>query len=258
MGETPSERHARERLQAKGFDVERIPRGKTRTADFRVSDGRSTYLVEVTGRKEDKLMARLRADARAKGVADCTRGLRYSKALDEKIRDKAEQLELTPVQADFSVLWIAAFHRDWQFVWALLKRTLLGFTKLGAFRTGHELPQILPCFYYHPFLFHQLPMLDAVVFSTEESGCMFVNALSTRAADFRSSKFYGLLERDARLDPSEFPRRLPVVDPAVDRSRPNAQWEYLKQHYGLMTSEVVEVDWQGIASLSVEEGLGAP
>lgn len=251
MTETLSEKHSRETLQHMGFEVERIPCGKTRTADYRVTDGASTYLVEVSRREEDEFMAELRDAARAKGVADDTRGLRYSNALDGKIREKAQQLADTPLPADFRVLWIAAFHGDWKFLKDLLKRTLLGYARLGAVRPGREREQmhVVHCFYYHHFSFRRLPMLDAVVLSTEDSGCMFVNALSTRAADFRSSKLYRILGKDARLDPSELPDGVPVVDPDVDRTRPLAQWHYLKERYGLMTSELVEVEWRGMASL---------
>lgn len=255
MKETRTEKHAREMLEAKGFEVERIPRGKTRTADFRVTDEKSSYLVEVTDRGAGDFLSDLRRAAVEDGFAERTRGFGIDSTLDGKISRKVDQLDQTPVEADFRVLWIAAFHRDWAYLKEVLKRTLFGFAKLWGHREGCErepMEQFL-CLYYHHASFLRLPTLDAVVLATEEAGCMFVNALSTSAAAFRESKFYGLVGEDARLDPSKLPAGVLFVDPDVDRRVHLASWSNLKERYGVMTTEPVEVEWRGEMSLPSED-----
>ncbi len=193
MTETTTEKHAREVLEAKGFKVERIPRGKTRTADLRVTDYKFSYLVEVTDRDEGNFLSDLRRAAVEKGVAERIRGFGIDSTLDGKITDKAD----------------ASFLR--------------------------------------------LPRLDAGVLSTEEAGCMFVNSLSSSAASFRDSNFFGLVGEGARLDPSKAPAGVLFVDPTVDRRVRLASWQYLKEHYGVMTTEPSEVEWRGVISLPSED-----
>lgn len=251
MKETPTEKHARETLVAKGFKVERIPRGATRTADYRVIDASSTYLVEVTDREAGDFLSALRRAAVEDGLAEKTRGFGIDSTLDGKIRRKVDQLDQTPIEADFRVLWIAAFHRDWTYLKEILKRTLFGFAKLFGYRQGHEREpmQQFFCFYYHHASFLRLPTLDAVVLATEEAGCMFVNSLSANAAAFRASKFYGIVGNEARLDPSVLPDGVFFVGPGVDRRAPRDRWTYLKERYGVMTTEPVEAEFHGMISL---------
>ena len=249
-----SEEHAMSTLRAQGFDVDPIPRGETKSADLRVSDSEFSYLVEVTGREEPQFVRDLLAAAHQKGLATGTRPVTRSNRLDGIVNAKAQQLEQTPVSADFHVLWIAAFHGDWEFLGQLLTRTLYGFETLFTFESMRSEPVARECIYYNHFSFYRNRNLQAVVLSTREKGCLYVNALSPRAAEFRRSRFYDMLGERARIDPSEQPSDVLVVAPEVDRSQRNAAWRYIKDHYGLMSSVAHFVDFRGVASLRAGEG----
>lgn len=242
-----AEQHARATLEDQGFRVTAVPRGQTKTADFLVDDGSASYLVEVTGKEEGGFLPALLAQAKQRGVADGTRGISPSDTLDGVIRKKAAQLARTPVAADFQVLWLAALHPDWKHLSTLLLRTLYGVAKLTAFRSSRDGPTFHECLYYHRFSFLRDRNLDAVVFSTKTHGMLCVNALSERAARFRETKLHKLF--GSPVDPARAPVTTLVVPPEVDRSQHNAQWQYLKDRYGLMTSVFVECEWQGFVSL---------
>lgn len=242
-----AEQHARATLEDQGFRVTSVPRGATKTADFLVGDGSATYLVEVTGKEADGFLPALLSQAKQQGVADGTRGISPCNTLDGVIRRKAAQLAKTPLAADFQVLWLAALHPDWKHLSTLLLRTLYGVAKLSAFRSFRDGPTFPECLYYHRFSFFRDRNLDAVVFSTRSQGMLCVNALSASAGRFRETKLYGLF--GSPVDPARAPGTTLVIPPDVDRSQHNAQWQYLKDHCGLMTSVMAEVEWQGFASL---------
>jgi hypothetical protein len=241
-----AEHHARSTLEAEGFRVQPVPRSKTRTADFLVEDGTSTYLVEVTGKEEGEFLRNLRTAARRHGVSDDSRGISPDNTLDSIIRRKARQLADTRVDADFRVLWMAALHDDWPFLSELLYRTLYGYTSVYAVRSSRDQGEILPCLYYNYFSFYRERHLDALVLSTRDAGCLYANELTLRAADFRDSRLYNLFDNKSRRDPYGAPDGVLRVAPEVDRSQHNAQWQYLKDRYGVMTSVVVECHWQGM------------
>jgi hypothetical protein len=242
-----AERHVRETLEDQGFRVSAVPRGETKTADFLVEDAITTYLVEVTGKEEGEFIPALLSRTKQQGVADDTRGIGPSDTLDGIVRRKAMQLANTPVSADFHVLWIAAFHRDWEYLSTMLLRTLYGVAKVASFHALLEERTIHECLYYHRFSFFRDRNLHAVVFSTETRRMLCVNALSARAEEFRRTKLHQLFA--SPVDPARAPDGVLVVPPDVDRSLPNAQWQYLKDRYGLMTNVVPECDWRGFVSL---------
>ncbi|MEZ5989925.1 MAG: hypothetical protein R3F30_12525 [Planctomycetota bacterium] len=224
--------------------------GETKiSADFLVKDGIFTYLVEVTSKQEGDYMFGLLAEAKETGWSEGTRGISHNNTLDGIIQKKAKQLAETRVKANFQVLWISAFHRDWKHLASLLLRTLYGAARLITHRSLREPPEIRECLYYHRFSFYRARNLDAVVFSTPEQGMLCVNDLSDRAEKFRESKLY--TEFDAPLDPVRASEKTLVIPPEVDRSQPNAQWRYLKEHKGLMTSVMVECDYRSIMSLEI-------
>ncbi|HEB51835.1 MAG TPA: hypothetical protein ENI87_01135 [bacterium] len=242
MNET--ERHARDTLKGQGFRVTSVPRTDTKTADFLVEDDRSTYLVEVTGKEESEFLRNLLSEARRRGRSYGSRGISPSNTLDGVVRKKARQLAETSVRADFQVLWIGAFHGDAGYLANLLLRTLYGVAEVYAIRSPREQPSLHECLYYHRFSFFRATNLDAVVFSTKNHGMLCVNALSERADRFRETKLYGLFE--SPVDPARAPDGVLVVAPEVDRTRPNGQWQHLKDHYGLMTSVVAECECRGV------------
>lgn len=223
-----AEQHAREMLEAEGFRVSAIPRGESRTADFLVEDSSNSYLLEVTAKSEGPFLAELLDHARERGTSDGTRGLAHWNTLDGIIRTKAEQLASTQVTADFHVLWIAALHRDWEYLSNLLLRTLYGVANLAVWQSHTTPPTIRECLYYFRCSFLRCPDLDAVVFSTEVHGMLCVNALSNRADRFRRTALYAKFP--SAIDPARAPDNMLVVAPEVDRSCSDASRQYLESH----------------------------
>jgi hypothetical protein len=227
-------------LEAAGFKASKIPRGKTPTADFRVSDGRHVYLVEATHRSPaeyERFLQRLDDE----GVAHMSRPLTFNNRLDGIVRKKTDQLAATPVECDFQIAWLTAEDGDSEHILDTLFRTLYGFARLmGAASCDYD-AEYSPydCFYYDHFTFFDTPRLNGVAYSTTDSVCLFLNAYAENAQPFRQSLLVGAFrDRDGLIDPQEDdaqPGTL-FVDREVDRTAKKARWEFLRDKYGLYTT----------------------
>lgn len=130
MNDTEAEAYADKLLKEHGFVVQRIRRANSPTADLLVNDDAGSYLVEVTRKAPSAFLKQLREEARVTGVADGDRRLRASNCLNSIVRRKAHQLSNTAVLAQHRVLWLTAFHSDWEHLGRELERTLYGTARL--------------------------------------------------------------------------------------------------------------------------------
>lgn len=245
-----AEAYAEKLLKEHSLVVQRIPRADSPTADLLVNDDAGSYLVEVTRKAPSAFLKRLRDEARVTGVADGDRRLRASNLLDGIVRSKARQLSNTAVLAQHRVLWLTAFHSDWEHLGRELERTLYGTTRLVSVTSSRSAPTVRKCYYYHHFVYYRVSDLAGVVFATPRGARLYVNPLGHTASEFQHSLLYRAFGH-ACVDPTQLkdPDEVLFVAFGIDRSSDRARWEHLRQRYGRMTSVMQEHCWHGYASL---------
>lgn len=289
--ESPSEVRVRQALEALRFQVERLPERKgTRVADYRATDGTHTYLAEVR-KMEPDLRQRsahfldpqagpprpvtspqhFAEEVNDKGAATFTRMMERDQKFEDVVADKADQLADTPYPADFRTIWIVhmgeqtAIYDDANFLCEKLWRTLYGVVDLHGKR-GFEngATDIVPveqhtCLYYHEPTFHKVRHVNAVGFVTKDVQRLLVNDLADNSGAFRESNMYREFQRNGWLfDPANVPPGVLVLDAALDRSAPRAQWSAIRAKYGLYVVPVMDACLDGLIAVPVPPELRRP
>ena len=246
-----SESTVRAVLEAVGSSVRKIPRAQRRTADFHVQDARHSYLVEVTEKQPTENFREFLNRAEAEGSATLSRILDRDDRIDGVVRDKANQLRCTRLPSDFRVLWITAPDDDAKHLCEVLFRTLYGVADLSAVRklnSATEQPRSLTCFYYDYFSFYRHRDLHGVAFSSVSRVCLFLNPMSQRVEDFRSSDLCNQFAlRNGLFDPDVWASRPDVLflDLDVNRADEKAKWSAFRNKYGLFTMRVRYSTFEG-------------
>lgn len=230
-----SESFVRDILVDKGFQVERIPRKETKTADWLVSDERFSYVVEVTSKAPDAEWQRLLRRSTEAGHASETRPLEYSNLLDGILGKKAEQIRNTPTAQDaFSVIWIDSTPGASNLLRGILKRTLYGISVV-ADRRPNSTFGAAECFYYDHFLYYKHRDINCTISGDAQGLQMFVNPLCASASQFRLSALYELFADDnAVVDPERSSENAEIcLELGVDRSSEESKLESLSRKYGI-------------------------
>jgi hypothetical protein len=250
-------------LEAVGFSVRKIPRTQGRTADFHVRDARHhSYLVEVTEKQPAENFREFLNRAKLEGIATLSRTVASDDRIDGVIRDKADQLRRTRSPSDFRVLWLTASDDDAKHLCEVLFRTLYGVADLSAIRklsSVTEQPRFLTCFYYNYFSFYRHCDLHGVAFSSVNKVCLFLNPMSQRVDDFRSSDLCNQFAlRNGLVDPDALASRPDVLfmDLEVNRADDKAKWSALRSKYGLFTSCLRSSSFEGRLVVSLPSNGG--
>jgi hypothetical protein len=247
--------HAKGCLEGSGFRVEEIAEADEERADLRVSDEAALYIVEVKGKEVSAEYRELVASVRGGAVASLSRTIEYRNRLDGIIRKAESQLVSTPAPLGaFGVLWVSCLEGDVGFILAEFERTLYGVCDVAAYQANDLMkrPSIIPCFYYHHSSFFRYQRIDAVVLSGPDGGHLCVNEFAHRPDDFRRSRLYILLSQaNAVMDPPLMERagQAIAVRGDIDRTDPQAKWDYLRNTYGYMTAPAK--DFHGVVMTSV-------
>lgn len=253
----PSTEHARLILTKEGFTVSDIrPAPPDRRADLRAHFDREEYVLEAKLREPNAGWHELMAQVYQNGYGWTSRQIMPWNALSSTIMEAHDQLVATPAGADaFRILWLVAFHDDDEFVVSCVEKRMLGSVQVVP--VDPHIPETKVCYHYTSNDFERCTGIDADVLGTRRGGILFVNYFSDRREAFRNTKLHDM-----------FAVRRAVVDPevAVASGRAfmigrefagprdgRAEWQYLKDHYGIATTVMQEFEFTGRAVVPVEE-----
>ncbi len=249
--ENDSERHMRAVLEDDGFEVTRLAEQSTvgRMADFHASFGSQRYLIEVKEKESSLEFQSFVAEANSKGVSSRGRMIERRNGLSSIIRNAADQLRQTPVAADFRIIWMSCLHDDVNFQFAELEHTLYGLALLSVHESSGTVLGTAHCFYYHFNEMFASPDVDAVVLAGIRGGKLCVNSFGRQLESFRNSQLYKLFEQ-SMWDPHlmEASKQAFMIDQDINRRAPKAQWQFLKDKYGVWTSRMLESQFSGLIS----------
>lgn len=251
----PSAEYARSFFSRLGCRVEDISvvDGEKR-ADLRAFLSEDEYVVEAKFREPDREWRLAMQRAEVDGFATITRALVPWMVLSNTILKAHAQLVATPASAAaFRILWVIALHDDDKFVISCVEKRLLGVRLLMAFRDLHTPPQALECYYYDDNDFERCPGIDAAVMCTREGVRLLVNHHSPNRERFHASHLCRTLTAeaaraviDATVETQE--GRALMLDTDFQGPREgNAQWRYIKEKYGKLTTATMESDFKGLA-----------
>jgi hypothetical protein len=248
----PSTEHARFILTKEGFTVSDIrPSPPDRRADLRVHFGREEYVLEAKLRKPHAGWHELMEQVHQNGYGWTSRQIMPWNALSSMIREAHNQLVATPAGDDaFRILWLVALHDDDEFVISCVEKRLLGSVEVLPVD-----PHILAigetkvCYYYTSNDFERCTGIDAAVLGTRSGGKLFVNHFSDRREAFRNTKLHDMFAvRGAVVDPElavASGRAFMIGREFSGRRDGRAQWQYLKDHYGVATTVMQEFEFTG-------------
>lgn len=206
MSYTDAERVVEEMLVNKGFIVTRLEEATdTRTADFRVADGTTSYLIEVKSKVDDEgFYVKLRSGDPV--ICDEPRGPRN--VMSRIVRDAADQLGSTPADdSEFRMIWFVAEGRDADLQAEQFRSTLYGTADLLVAGRG----EAVRCYYFTYSEFFQLREVDCALITKGGRSLLCVNNLGVRARRLRETKLYKDFESAGAL-----------CDPELEESRSKA------------------------------------
>jgi len=253
-----AEENASTILGGQGFAVERLERADGdpgKRADFRVTYGAETYVLEVTSKEETQDFHRFAAELRTKGIATMTAPPCYNNSIDGILRRKHDQIVQTPTAAEaFGIIWIELLHDDGHFIAEVIEHTVYGLAELFACEEGHCFPfRDFRCYYYDHYSFYRMPRANGVMVLTKKGCRLFVNAKAENYSVFKGSRLYRLL-KPGMIDPEREAeeKRCMLLGPEVDRQGQHAKWEYLKRTYGYLTTRKLEGRFSGAIMIDAD------
>lgn len=245
----PSTEHARFILTKEGFTVSDIrPAPPDRRADLRVHFGREEYVLEAKLRKPHAGWHELMEQVHQNGYGWTSRQIMPWNALSRIITEANDQLVATPAGADaFRILWLVALHDDDEFVVSCVEKRLLGSVQVVP--VDPHIPVTKVCYHYAHNDFERCTGIDAAVLVTQRGGALFVNYFSDRREAFRNTKLHDMFAvRGAVVDPelaAATGRAFMLGREFSGRRDGRAQWQYLKDHYGVATTVMQEFEFTG-------------
>jgi len=219
-----------------GFEIEKIPEAKERTADFLLSDGANSYLVEVKTRyrSEDEIKTR-EAQFEESGLAELSRAIERRSSVSKLISEALTQIESTSVEiSSFRVIFFLLRNFDVDERMHNILANLFGIKTVvdwGSGNTGRD------CYYFtESDFFRYRDRLDAVIVMKESNGkgVLCLNDYSPNIDALRTSPLAASLAPGVR-DPArmEADGQIWLADCGIDRSNENAVIQFLKEKYGL-------------------------
>ena len=157
------------------------------------------------------------------------------------------------------ILWISAFHNDWEFVFDALRMRLLGSVELSCFRpTESGIPDLVgikPCYYFYTPDLLRYTSIDGVILAGPSGAQFVLSDFGSRSLQLRSSKLFAearatgsVVDVDERVSSGDALAILAASARGTDQQR----WAYLKDRFGLLTSQVSMSDFLGVLRLSFD------
>lgn len=244
----PSAELARDFFTWLGFQVEDIPTidGQKR-ADLRaVLDGEE-HVLEAKERLPHFEWRAAMQQAEAQGYAITTRAIEPWQTLSNTILKAHAQLVATPAGSDaFRILCIFAPHSDDDFVISCVEKRLIGVQLLMAYRSLREPPEPIDCYYYDENDFERCPGIDAALLFARDGARLLINHYSANRERFLTSYLCTTLMAKAEravidaVSETQAGRGFMLDKDFSGPREGNAQWTYLRDKHGVLTSRVME------------------
>lgn len=259
MSEEPSKHHARAFFKGAGFTVIDVPRHpQEKRADLMATYQNETHVVEAKGKAPTQAFRDFRADVAKAGCASIVRYLESWSCLSDIVKDAEAQLLITPApQRAFRLLWISCEHDDADFVLQLFKIRLYGLATLTVWRPpGPSFQGTVRCFYYWHNDFWQCRGIDAAILAGTNRCQLCVNEFGNGYAELRNSHLWRMF-RDAKAvcDPMELEQNGEAfaIRDSIPRNDQRALWQYVRDHYGAMTSVMLQSQFCGELFVPIEK-----
>jgi hypothetical protein len=256
-----SAEHARRVLSAEGFSVSDIPeRDGENRADLLVQFESEEYVVEAKLKEAHQGWIELEARASATGFASVSRNVDPWNAISSRLRKAYRQLTATPAsEGAFRVLWLIAPHDDGAFVAECLTKRLIGHHLMVVMGDALGDPiSTRQCFFYDSNEFEHFRELHAAVVGTATGAQLLVNTRNPDAPRFRSTKLFDMFAKHrAVIDPDEQHASGEAFVVGSDFAGPRSGKSlhaYLLRRYGKRASAMMEVQFSGMAVLSLKDG----
>jgi len=249
----------RDQFRSWGMSVSPVETASERRCDCHASDGTSEYLVEIKTRTTDSSFLR---DLEPNTVRPLVQSTVSNSKVRSKVSSAVEQLDLTAPNhpSALRLLWWWAQPGMKSDISAdQLYGELYGLRHVLAYRKGRAEGdgEHKPALYAAPAKFEHYPQLDGVVLHDEESLQILLNALSSRADQFRASKLARHFQNDNALcDPVERVRSGDwlEVDRHVNRRDESAVKANLIRKYGYELVAIIAM--QRYSAVTIVRGLG--
>jgi hypothetical protein len=217
------------------FEWERIPESEKKRADYRVTDGRDAYLIEVKQREKDNEYETALA---RNGQAESQEFMGRLNPISRQVKESAKQLAATPARSDaFRILAFAAAGADPEIQEQQFLSTVYGKVDL-IIGMKDGVAQSKPCYYFTFSDFFRLHGIDGALVLLGNRSRFCINAFSPRLEALQQSRLYEDYDkRGATEDPTrrEAAGEAFIADCGADRDRrdENAVLEYVKSKYDL-------------------------
>lgn len=234
MAETKAELRVRGFFERIGFRVERIGvNEKDLRADYLISDGSHSYLLEVKSRDDDKAYV---TQLERQGFAEKEASLGRTNSLSAALRDAHKQLLGTPTGRDtFRIIVITASKEDTERDFRQIIGTLYGSVDLLTDdQNGVAIAKT--CYYFTFNEFFKMREVDAALIFTNEGSLLLLNTFRHALPRFHQTRLYlQYKERSAVLDPVAEERAgdAMIADCDIDRKEEKAVIRYIEQKYNL-------------------------
>jgi hypothetical protein len=242
---------ARTALTGLGGNVEDIPTSAERTADFHVSFGDTTVLIEEKQTKDSKEYLDVRAETLSQGgIHHFTGPMVRTRTLSRSTREARSQIKASSHLAhDFRLVWFTFTGDRAEAMFDAFIATLYGTVRIDEL--GH--PNLRVCYYFRNSDFHRdADIIDGAVAAYVERETLraklFLNSLSPNYIAMKSSEITRAF-CDAVEDPlaSESDGRAFVLDAPIDRDDQDALLRYLRQKYSTGPLQTFGLGYLGAA-----------
>jgi hypothetical protein len=262
MTETKFKPVVRYVLRQMGLAVSDIPRSSDKTPDFKVTEARDVYLVELKIKADDP--TELEEDRKiltAGRVLAKSKPLSRRNKLDQIIRKCCEQFaDYDAKNQKLHIPWLHCDGLDAALHYERFRATLFGTQKL----ISSGVPNVLECYYFHnSAFFRHRDLLDAAIVSHEDirdpglALQLCVNSLGSRIARLRRTQLYQQLG-EGRCDPDELAARNlgMIADASCPRDSESNTLTYLRTKYQLDHLQTITLA-QHTAAIGVKNRFAA-
>lgn len=173
-----AEQLTRDALLAMGFRVEAIPEADGKRADFRATDGDSTYLVEVKHKLDDPELLRDHATRMARGEVVTRAELTgHKNRISAILKNGREQLDNTPGASNaYRLIWFHADGIDRDLRWKQAFSTFYGRVYLWPKEPPGEC--VVECYYFDYSAAWSIPSVDGMILSDAHRVQLCLNEFS--------------------------------------------------------------------------------
>ena len=213
-----------------GYEVEKITENNEESPDFFMSDGKSSYVLELKTKfpstEEVEKRKQILYSGEIHNVHETVIG---KNRLSGIIRKAGAQLKRYSDENAFRIVWLLATGHLAEPRMLQFEATLYGLAPIVSSQGARD-----SYFFYNSDFYRFREIIDGAIVSTESEAKLLLNPLSSRYAELKSSSLPKHLGK-AVIDPVELESqgKAYLVDSDVDRDDKEAVLNYLRKKYGV-------------------------